>query len=153
MFLSAGGLTLETSFCYTKFYCTTLHGHYRWWRATLSSPATQFHQLTQGIEINQPGACFSNVPKLFGLISGATIPFMSSQRRGSQPSNFAILLVLFTLRIWLKISFSKHADCSLTNGFSGPKSTRDFRETGPWALDFTVTDGISSFALHSLVLI
>ena len=24
------------------------------------------------------------------------------------------------------------ADCSLTTGFSGPKSSRDFRETGPW---------------------
>ena len=28
-------------------------------------------------------------------------------------------------------SFSKQADCSLTTSFSGPKSSRDFRETGP----------------------
>ena len=38
------------------------------------------------IEYN-PGACFSKVPKLFGPISGATILFISSQRRGSKPSN------------------------------------------------------------------
>ena len=42
------------------------------------------------VECN-PGACFSKVSKLFGPISGATIPFISSQRRASKPSNFAIL--------------------------------------------------------------
>ena len=36
-----------------------------------------------------PEACFSKVPKLLGPISGATIPFISLQRRGSKPSNFA----------------------------------------------------------------
>ena len=36
------------------------------------------------------------VPKLFGPISGATINFISLQRRGSKPSNLAILLVSFT---------------------------------------------------------
>ena len=44
------------------------------------------------------GACFSKVFKLFGPISGATIRFMSAQRRGSRPSNFAILLVFLTLK-------------------------------------------------------
>ena len=29
--------------------------------------------------------------------------------------------------------FSKQANCSLKIGFSGPKSSRDFRETGPWS--------------------
>ena len=45
-----------------------------------------------------PGACFSNVPRLFGPISSVTIPFISSQRRGSKPSNFAILLVFLILK-------------------------------------------------------
>ena len=31
-----------------------------------------------------------------------------------------------------KIGFSKQADCSLTTDFTVPKSSRDFRETGPW---------------------
>ena len=35
--------------------------------------------------------------KGFGSISGATISFISSQRQGSKPSNFAILLVFLTL--------------------------------------------------------
>ena len=43
------------------------------------------------------GACFSKVPKLFGPISGATIPSIHSQRRGSKPWNFAILLVFLIL--------------------------------------------------------
>ena len=84
----------------------------------------------------RPGPCFSKVPKLFGSLSVATIPFISSQRRGSKPSNFAILLIFLMLKTCKKISFSKQADCSLTTSFSGPKSSRDFRETGPWALNW-----------------
>ena len=44
------------------------------------------------------GAFFSKVRKLFGPISGATIPFLSSQPRGSSPSNFAIHLVFLALK-------------------------------------------------------
>ena len=44
-----------------------------------------------GSEVESAGVCFSKVPKLFGPISGVTISFISSQRRGSKPSNFAIL--------------------------------------------------------------
>ena len=45
-----------------------------------------------------PVDCFSKFPKVFGPISGATIPFLSSKRRGSKPLNFAILLVFLTLK-------------------------------------------------------
>ena len=45
----------------------------------------------KGIKGFALGACFSKVPKLFGPISGATIPFISLQSRGCKPSNFAIL--------------------------------------------------------------
>ena len=88
-------------------------------------------QETTSEPLQCPGACFSKVPKLFGSLSGATIPFISSQGRGSKPSNFAILLILLILKTCKKISFSKQADCGLTTSFSGPKSSRDFRETGP----------------------
>ena len=54
-----------------------------------------------------------------------TIPFISSQRRDSKPSNFAVLFVLKTC--W-KISFLKQAGCTLTTGFSDPKSSWNFRE-------------------------
>ena len=67
----------------------------------------------------RPGACFSKVPNLFGLISGATIAFLSSQRRGSRPSNFAVFLVFLVLKTCKKISFSIQADCCLTTDFSG----------------------------------
>ena len=43
-----------------------------------------------------PGACFSEVPNHFEPISCATIPSISSQQRGSKPSNFAILLLFLT---------------------------------------------------------
>ena len=43
----------------------------------------------------QGGACFSKFLKLCGLISGATISFISSQRRGSKPSSFTIFFLFF----------------------------------------------------------
>jgi len=58
------------------------------------------------------GACFSKVPKLFGPISGASIPIISSQRWASKPSNFAIPLVSLILKTRQKISDSKQADCN-----------------------------------------
>lgn len=47
--------------------------------------------------------------------------FISSQRGGSKPSNFAILLVFIKLKTCLEVSLLKHADFSLTTGFSGPE--------------------------------
>ena len=54
-----------------------------------------------------PAACFSKVSKLFGPISGATIFFISSQRRGSKPSNFIALLLSLTLKTSEEISLPK----------------------------------------------
>jgi len=85
------------------------------------------HEITKGA----PGARFSKVPKLLGPISGAPIPFTSSQRQGFKPLNLAILLAFLTLKTCSKISFSKQADCSSTTGFPGPKSALDFRQTEP----------------------
>jgi len=53
-------------------------------------------------------ACFSKFPNLFGPMSGATVPFISSHRQDSKSSNFAILLVFLTLKTCEKIYFSKH---------------------------------------------
>ena len=41
---------------------------------------------------------FLKSSETFGPILGATIPFVSSQRLGSKPSKFAILLVFLTLK-------------------------------------------------------
>ena len=83
------------------------------------------------VSIAEARYLFSKVPQLFGPILGATIAFITSQRQGFKPSNFAILLVFLLLKTCKKISFSKQADCSLTTNFSGLKSSRDFPETGP----------------------
>ena len=37
-----------------------------------------------------------------------------------------MLLVFLTLKTYLKISFSKQTDCSLTIGFSDPIGSQDF---------------------------
>ena len=55
-----------------------------------SSPLRGFAKEIYGSE-----ACYSKVPKLFVATSGAIIPLKSRQRRGSKPSNFAILFALF----------------------------------------------------------
>ena len=78
------------------------------------------------------GACFSKVPKLFGSISGATIfPLYLRNAEVLSHQTFAIPLDFRALKTCSKISFSKQVDCSLTLGFSSPKSSRDFRGTGP----------------------
>ena len=49
---------------------------------------------------------------MFTSISGATMPLKSSQRRGSKPSNFPILMVFLTLKGELfKISRLKFDNC------------------------------------------
>ena len=42
-------------------------------------------QLNPETPLFRPSSCFSKVPKFFVLVSGAAIPFISSQRRGSKP--------------------------------------------------------------------
>ena len=77
------------------------------------------------------GVRFSKVPKLYGPFSGVTISFVSQERRGFKSSNFTVILLFATMKTCKKISFPKQADSSFTNGFSGPKRFRDFRETRP----------------------
>ena len=50
------------------------------------------------LEQLRPGARFSKVPKLFGRISGDLILFVSSERKGLEARNFAVisLFILFT---------------------------------------------------------
>ena len=64
-----------------------------------------------------------------GSVQKCTIPFVSQERRGLKSSNFTLIFV--TLKTCQKIDFPKQAVGSFTNGFSGTKSFRDFRETGP----------------------
>ena len=45
-------------------------------------------------------------------------------------SNFTVIWICVTFKTCQKDGFPKRAVASFTNGFSGPKSFRDFRETG-----------------------
>ena len=72
------------------------------------------------------------VPKLYGPFSGVTIPSVSQGRRGFQSSNFTVSLLFVTLKTCLKFGSPEQAVGRFTNGLSGPKRFRDFRETGPW---------------------
>ena len=78
-----------------------------------------------------PGARFSKVPKLFGRISDDLILFVSSKWRRLEARNFAVILIVIPFTSHEKNSFTELAGRSFTNSFSGPKSFRDFRETGP----------------------
>jgi len=84
----------------------------------------------RGMYLNS-GACFSKVPKLFGRISGDIILFFSKRRRPKhetlQLSSFLFLLQRHMKRPALQ---NKQA-VILRMAFSGPKSSGDFRETGP----------------------
>ena len=67
------------------------HSGFKWMQQNKSRfKSPRFHTLVSCLH---HGACFSRVPKLFRPISSATIPFISSQQRGSKPSNFATLLL------------------------------------------------------------
>ena len=81
-----------------------------------------------------PGASFSKVPKLFGRNSGDIILFVSSKLRRFEARNFAVIFIFILFIIYEKTSFTELAGRSFTNGFSGPKSFRDFRETGAFLI-------------------
>ena len=49
-------------------------------------------------ELFAPRALFSKVPKLFGAFSGATVPFVSQERRGFKSSNFTDIVLLVILK-------------------------------------------------------
>ena len=80
------------------------------------------------------GACFSKVPKLFGRISGDIILFVSSKLRRLEARNFAVIFIFIPFTTYEKTSFTEQAGRSFTNGFSGLKSFRDFREKGSQGL-------------------
>ena len=79
----------------------------------------------------KPGAFFSKVPKLFGRISGDIILFVSSKLRRLEARNFAVIFIFIPFTTYEKTSFTEYTGRSFTNGFSGPKSFREFRETAP----------------------
>ena len=75
------------------------------------------------------------VPKLFGRISGDIMLFVSSKRRRLEAQIFEFILIFIPSTTCEKTSFIELASRSFTNGFLGPKSFRDFRETGPKAVN------------------
>ena len=77
------------------------------------------------------GVRFSKVPKLFGCSSGDMIIFVSLKRRRLEARNFAVILIFILFTTYQKTGFKEETSRSFTNGFSGPKCFRDFRETGP----------------------
>ena len=94
-------------------------------------------KLPELFEKQAPAARFSKVPELYGPFSGVTIPSLSQERRGFKSSNFTVILLFVTLTTCKKIGFPEQAVDRFTNGFSGRKSFRDFRETGPTGTRFS----------------
>ena len=71
----------------------------------------------------EPGArwALESSENLYGPFSGVKIPL-----------NFTVMFLLVNMKT-LKDRLPNQAVGSSTSGFSGPKSVRDFRETGPWS--------------------
>ena len=88
-----------------------------------------------------PGPRFLKVPKLFGRISGYIIHFVSSKRKRFEARHFAFILIFIPFTTYEKTGFTELAGRSFTNGFSGPESFRDFRETGPRSDWLKLTSG------------
>ena len=53
------------------------------------------------------GACFSKVPKLFGLISGDKILYLSAKRRRFEARNFAVVFIFIPFTTYEKSSFTE----------------------------------------------
>ena len=54
-----------------------------------------------------PGTRFSNVPKLFGCISGNIILFVSSKRRHLEARNIPVILIFIPFTTYEKTSFTE----------------------------------------------
>ena len=63
--------------------------------------------------------------------SSDIILFASWKRKRSKTRNFAVILIFLPFTSCEKTSFTEQAGRSFTDGFSDPKSFRDFREKGP----------------------
>ena len=100
--------------------------------AFISQQITLSRAYTPRTATLRPEARFSKVPKLYGPFSDVTIPFGNQERRAFNSSNFTVNFLFVTLKTCQKIGFPKQAVGNFTDGFSGPKRFRDFRETGPW---------------------
>ena len=59
--------------------------------------------------------------------------FVSSKQRHLEAQNFAAIFIFIPFTTYEKASFIEQAGRNFTNGFSDPKSSRDFREKGPSA--------------------
>ena len=96
----------------------------------------------------KPGTRFSKVPKLFGRVSGEIILFVSSKRTEgvSRHKTLQCVSVVFHLQYHEKTSPAELAVRSFTNGFSGPKSFRNFRETGHRVFLYCI-DRLADFAI------
>jgi len=114
-----------------SFRLPYIHRHGHLWRSKNVSSCIAFKCIKLYRNWCYPGACFSKVPKLFGRISGYIIHFVSSKRKRLEARNFAFILIFIPFTTYEKTGFTELAGRSFTNGFSGPESFRDFRETGP----------------------
>ena len=81
--------------------------------------------------VRELGSVSQKSRKLPGPILVVTIPFTSSPRQGSRPSNFAILLVFSYIKNMFKDQLFKKNKWQFWQLVFGPEAPRDFQEKGP----------------------
>ena len=72
------------------------------------SPKTASTALDTMLQHTRPKACFSKVPKLFGPISGATIPFIDLFHNGGQIKYSFVLMLISPTSLATKSKFQKN---------------------------------------------
>ena len=82
------------------------------------------------LQVPRPGARFSKVPKLYGPFSGATIPFISQERRGFKSSSFSHFSFCH-LENMLKDRLSKTSGWQFHKWLSDPKVFWTYEKQAP----------------------
>ena len=113
----------------------------------LQIPIRQTMGIQSGIllEMHNPQRC-NRIPRPEPRdFSGDIVLFLPSKPRRLEARNFAVILICIPFNTYEKTSFTEWAGRSFTNGFAGPKSLRDFRETGPWSLQSILRESYLSW--------
>ena len=83
------------------------------------------------LEQLRPGARFSKVPKLFGRISGDLILFVSSQRRGLEARNFAVISIFILFTTYEKKQFYRVSVSEFCKWLFWPEKFSGLSRNGP----------------------
>ena len=84
-----------------------------------------------------PAARFSNVPKLFGRISGDIVLFVSSKRRRLKARNFAVILIFLPFATYEKTPALQKERVGVLGTAAGPETFSGLSRSGPQVINLS----------------